>query len=145
VNEALSAKETAIADLESQVSETKSSLESALADIQEKQTKLEELELAKTTAEQQLEEIQAKLQTIEGERDADDSVALLESVKAEVCQFVAPHAVWVLIGCQWHLVARVEAAPSVRASICKNPSITDNLPGIRDHLYQVRIRGPPCV
>ena len=95
-NEALSAKEAAIADLESQVSETKFSLESALADVQEKQAKLEELEQAKGAAEQQLEEVEAKLQTLQDERDADDSSALLESVKAEVRRFVAPHAVRVL-------------------------------------------------
>lgn len=83
-NEALSAKETAIANLESQVSETKSSLESALAEIQEKQAKLEELEQAKATAEHQLEETQTKLQTLQDERDADDTAALLESVKAEL-------------------------------------------------------------
>ncbi|KAF9650037.1 hypothetical protein BDM02DRAFT_3185728 [Thelephora ganbajun] len=83
-NGALLEKETAIADLESQVSETKSSLESALADIQEKQAKLEELEQAKAAAEQQLEEVQVMLQVLQDERDADDSAALLESVKAEL-------------------------------------------------------------
>ena len=78
-------KETAIADLESQVSETKSSLESALADVQEKEAKLGELEQAKTTAEQQLEEVQDKLKALRDEQDADDSAGLLESVKAQVC------------------------------------------------------------
>lgn len=89
-------KELAVVDLESQVSETRSSLESALADIQEKQTKLEELERAKIAAEKQLEEVQAKLQTIRSERDADDSATLLLSVKAEVCQFFALHTIRVL-------------------------------------------------
>lgn len=88
-NEAISAKEATIVDLECQVSETKSSLESALADIQEKQANLEGLERAKAAAEQLLEEVQAKLQTLQDERDADDSAALLQSVEAEVCQFAA--------------------------------------------------------
>ncbi|KAF9787336.1 hypothetical protein BJ322DRAFT_717960 [Thelephora terrestris] len=83
-NETVSAKETAIADLESQVSETKSSLESALADIQEKQAQLEELEHAKAAVEQQFEEVQANLRVLQAEREADDSTALLESVKAEL-------------------------------------------------------------
>ena len=95
-NEALSAKETAVTDLESQVSETKSSLESALADVQEKQAKLEELEQAKANAERQLEEVQTKLQILQDERDGDDSSALLESVKAEVRQFVSPLVIRVL-------------------------------------------------
>ena len=86
-NEALLTKESVITDLESQVSETKSSLQSALADIQERQTKLEELEKAKAAAEQQLEEVQTNLQTPQNEQDADDSAAFLQSVKAEVCQF----------------------------------------------------------
>ena len=59
-------------------------------DVQEKQAKLEELGQAKATAEQQLEEVQVKLKTLQDERDADDSAAILESVKAEVCQFVIP-------------------------------------------------------
>ena len=88
-NEALSAKETVIADLESQVSEAKTSLESALADIQEKQTTLGELEQAKVAAEQQLEEVQAKLRTLQDERDVNDSAALLESVRAEVRRFIS--------------------------------------------------------
>ena len=134
MNEALLAKETAITALESQVSETKSSLESALADVQEKQARLEELEQAKTAAEQQLEEVQARLETLQDERAADDSAALLESVKAEVCRFVALHAVRVLIIFQRHLAARVEGAPPVRASICQSPSITDNLSGIWNRL-----------
>lgn len=99
-NEALSAKETAIADLESQVLEAKSSLESALADIQEKQTKLEELEQTKTAAEQQLEEFQVKLQSLQDERDTGDSAALLESVKAEVCRLVVLHVVRMLTRCR---------------------------------------------
>lgn len=69
------------------MSEAKSSLESALVDIREKEGKLEELEQAKAAAEQQLEEVEAKLQTLRDERDADDSDALLHSVKAEVRQF----------------------------------------------------------
>lgn len=87
------------------MSETKSSLESALADIQEKQAKLEELEQARAAAEQKLEEVQADLQVLQTERDVDDSAALLESVKAEVCEFDAPHAVRVLTGFQWDLAA----------------------------------------
>ena len=83
-NEALSAKETVIAELESQVLEAKSSLESALANIQEKQTTLGELEQAKAAAEQQLEEVQAKLRVHQDEQDGNDSAALLESVRAEV-------------------------------------------------------------
>ena len=75
------------------MSETKSSLDSALADIQEKQVKLEELEHTKFAAERKLEEVRAKLQTLQDERDTDDSVALLQSVKTEVCQFVALHAI----------------------------------------------------
>ena len=86
------------------MSETKSSLESALADIQEKQAKLEELEQARAAAEQKLEEVQADLQVLQTERDVDDS-ALLESVKAEVCEFDALHAVRVLTGFQWDLAA----------------------------------------
>lgn len=46
--------------------------------------KLEELGQAKTAAEQQLEEVQAKLQTLQNEQDVDDSAALLGSIKAEV-------------------------------------------------------------
>ena len=88
-NEALSAKETVIADLESQVSEAKSSLESALADIQEKQTTLGELEQAKAVVEQQLQEVQAKLRTLQDEGDVNDSAALLESVRAEVRRFIS--------------------------------------------------------
>lgn len=137
-NEALSAKETVIAHLESQVSDAKSSLESALADVHEKQTKFEELEQAKAAAEQQLEEVQAKLQSILDERDADDSTALLESAKAEVCRFLILHASRILTKCQWNLAARVEGAPSVRASICQDSSIADSLSGIRNYLHQIR-------
>ena len=133
-NEALSANEIAIANLVSQVTETKSSLESALAEVQEKRTKLEELEQAKATAERQLEEVQAKLQTIQDEPYADDSAALLESVRAEVCQFAAPCVVQVLTRSQWNLAARVEGASSVRAGIYQGPAITYNLSGIRDYL-----------
>lgn len=128
------AKETVIADLESQVSETKSSLDSALADVQEKQTRLEELEQAKAAAEQQLGEVQARLDTLQDERASDDSAALLESVKAEVCRFVALHAAHVLTTFQWNPAARVEGAPPVRARIYQNPSITDYLSGIRNRL-----------
>lgn len=129
------AKETAITDLESQVSETKSSLQSALADVQEKQARFEELEQAKAAAEQQLEEVQARLETLQDELAADDSVTLLESVKAEVCRFGALHGIRsMLIMLQWNLAARVEGAPPVRASICQSPSITDNLSGIRNRL-----------
>jgi predicted transcriptional regulator len=85
------------------VSGTKSSLDSALVDLQEKRVKLEELEQAKVTAEQQLEEVQARLQTLQDERDADDSTAFLQSVKAEVCQFVEPHVIRVLTRCYWDL------------------------------------------
>ena len=145
MNEALSAKESAITDLESQVLEAKSSLESALASVQERQTKLEELEQAKTAVEQLLEEAQAKLQTLHDERDADDSATLLESVKAEVCRFVALHAAWMLTRCRWNLAARIEGAPSVRASICQDSSITDNLLGIRNNLYKVRTPSSACV
>ena len=145
MNDALSAKETAIADLESQVSEAKSSLGSALADVQEKQGKLEELGQAKTAVEKQLEEAQAKLQALRDERDADDSATLLDSVRAEVCWFFALHADWMLMRCRWGLAARIEGAPSVRAGICQDPSITDNLPGIRNNLYQIRTRSPACV
>ena len=100
------AKETAITDLESQVSETKSSLESALADVQEKQARLEELDQAKAAAEQRLEEVQARLDTLQDDgRAADDSAALLESVKAEVCRFAALRAVPVLTISQRNLVA----------------------------------------
>ena len=128
------AKETAIADLESQVSETKSSLESALADVQEKQAKLEELEQAKVTTEQRLEEVQGRLETLRDERAADTSAALLESVKAEVCRSVTLHPVRFLTSFRWNLAARVEGAPPVRASIRRNPSVTDHLSGIRNRL-----------
>lgn len=90
-NEALLAKETAITNLESQVSEAKSSLESALAEIQEKQAKLEGLEKSKVASEQQLEEARTKLQTLQDERDADNTPALLDSVKAEVREFASLH------------------------------------------------------
>ena len=138
-------KETAIANLESQVSETKSSLESALADIQEKQAKLGELEQAKATIEQQLEEVQGRLETLRNERATDDSAALLESVKAEVYRFVTLRAVRVLTRFRWNLAARVERTPPIRASICRNPSITDHLSGIRNRLQQVRTRGSACL
>ena len=111
-NEALSAKGIVITDLESKVSEMKSSLEFAIADVEEKQTRLDELEQAKTTAEQQLEEVQDKLQALQDERDADDST-VLESVKAEVRWLVTPHAVRMLTVFQWNPVARVEGAPSI--------------------------------
>lgn len=114
----------------------KSSLEFAIADVEEKQTRLDELEQAKTTAEQQLEEVQDKLQALQDERDADDST-VLESVKAEVRWLVAPHAVRMLTVFRWNPVARVEGAPSIRASVYQNPSISDNHSGIRDHLHQV--------
>ena len=81
------------------MSESKSSLETALADVQAKQAKIEELEQAKTATEQRLEELQATLQTLQDERDADDSVALLKSVKAEVCHSDTSHAVRTLTKC----------------------------------------------
>lgn len=93
MNEVLSAKETAITELESQVSETKSLLELALADIQEKRVRLEELEQAKVATEQQLVEARSNLQSLHDEQHADDSATLLESTKAEVRRYVTLHGV----------------------------------------------------
>lgn len=87
------------------MSETKSSLDSALLGIEEKRSKLEELEQAKAVVEQQLEKVQAKLQTLQEERSADDSAVLLQSVKAEVCQSAVLHAIIVLKICRWYLAA----------------------------------------
>lgn len=81
------------------MSETKSSLDSALADIQDQRLKIEQLEQAKAAAEQKLEEARAKLQALQEERDADDSTALLQSFKDEVCQFSVPHVIRVLTVC----------------------------------------------
>lgn len=66
------------------MTEAKSSLDTALADLETKRSTLDELQQVKVATELKLKEAQDSLQALQTEREADDSTALLEAVQVEV-------------------------------------------------------------
>ena len=81
----LAAKSEAAAELEAQITALQGSLEQAQADIDTKQSTVEDLEKAKADAEAELATLKDEVQKLRA--DNDSTTSLVETVRTEVMTF----------------------------------------------------------